>query len=457
MAKLPEVERLSASEKDALMAARWAEVQRLNARRSVLEAKPHEPRKEAHHSSVPPSHTPTATLPAAPRTGTRREASGGRAGGGRPLHPDPDHVIMAQAKTCPHGGGAVQAHAQHPHAVYDTIEWPPITPVVTRVEQPAGPCPHGGPSDVAPVPVGMEPGPPCGASSESLALDRRYTPAISDARLSALCTQMCGVPISDGALANRFPRANTRVGDRVAALLTRLRRRRLICRAATGARVNGHTPWEWVCQKTEVCVQVMRSSRGHGVIRDMLGDHRPTIWVAALYSAQRHHPAEDWQVCWAHQLRDGQLALDAGDPVFAPRMKAVLLRVFALHQRRDTLATSTRYQDRCDLQRRLDRCFASQPTNPHGRRLQTRDTKLRDHLCWFLEDASLPPTNNSSEQAIRMSTVFRKVTHGFRADWGRDRFAAVRSVVNTGKRHGLSAFQAIQRALSPVGSLFDPG
>jgi hypothetical protein len=29
--------------------------------------------------------------------------------------------------------------------------------------------------------------------------------------------------------------------------------------------------------------------------------------------------------------------------------------------------------------------------------------------------------------------------------------------VNTGKRHGLSAFQAIQNALSPIGSLFDPG
>jgi hypothetical protein len=29
--------------------------------------------------------------------------------------------------------------------------------------------------------------------------------------------------------------------------------------------------------------------------------------------------------------------------------------------------------------------------------------------------------------------------------------------VNTGKRQGLSAFQAIQRALSPIGSLFDPG
>ena len=55
-----------------------------------------------------------------------------------------------------------------------------------------------------------------------------------------------------------------------------------------------------------------------------------------------------------------------------------------------------------------------------------------------------------------MSTVFRKVTNGFRSDWGRDLLAAVRSVVNTGKRQGLSAYQAIQQALSPSGSLFEP-
>jgi transposase len=78
-------------------------------------------------------------------------------------------------------------------------------------------------------------------------------------------------------------------------------------------------------------------------------------------------------------------------------------------------------------------------------------------LFLFLDDAAIPPTNNASEQAIRMSTVFRKGTNGFRSEWGCDLFAAVRSVVNTGKRQGLSAYQAIQTALSPLGSLFDPG
>ncbi len=53
-----------------------------------------------------------------------------------------------------------------------------------------------------------------------------------------------------------------------------------------------------------------------------------------------------------------------------------------------------------------------------------------------------------------MSTIFRKVTNGFRSEWGRDLFANVRSVVNTGKRQGLSAFQSIKNALSPLTSIF---
>jgi transposase len=35
------------------------------------------------------------------------------------------------------------------------------------------------------------------------------------------------------------------------------------------------------------------------------------------------------------------------------------------------------------------------------------------------------------EQAIRMSVIFRRVTNGFRSEWGRDLFAAVRSVVGS--------------------------
>jgi transposase len=217
--------------------------QRLNARLAALEAKPHEPRKDAHNSSVPPSQTPKANLPPGPRTGTRREASVGRAGGGRPLHSDPDQVIMAQAKICPHCGGAVQVHAQHPQAVYDKIELPPVKPLVTRVEQHGGQCPHCGQPYVAPVPVGMEPGTPFGALVQRLATYLRYTHAISYERLSALLAQVFGLDISAGGLANVFRSVKGRLDQRVAEILTRLRSSRVLCCDETSARVHGRQQW----------------------------------------------------------------------------------------------------------------------------------------------------------------------------------------------------------------------
>jgi transposase len=457
MDTLPALERLSDQEKDALIVALWAEVQRLQTRLAELEAKLQDPVKDARNSSVPPSQTRKANTPTRPPQGTRREASVGRAGGGRPLHPAPDQVIIAKAKVCPHCGERVSEAGQSLQTVYDKIELPPVKPIVTRVEQYGGRCAGCGQPYVAPVPAGMEPGPPFGASVQSLATYLRYTHAISYERLAALLSQVFGLDISEGGLANLFQRVKGRLDHRVTEILTRLRSSRLICSDETSARVNGQQQWEWVFQNAEVCLHVIRPSRGQGVIHAILGTHRPTIWVSDLYSAQQNHPAEDWQVCLAHQVRDCQFAIDAGDAMFAPRMKAMFLRAFAIHKRRDTLAASTLYQYRCDLQRRVHRCLALQPTNSHGRRLQKRYAKIQDHLFLFLEDGSIPPTNNSSEQAIRRSTVFRKVTNGFRSAWGRDLFAAVRSVVNTGKRQGLSAFQSIQRALSPLGSLFEPG
>ena len=61
-----------------------------------------------------------------------------------------------------------------------------------------------------------------------------------------------------------------------------------------------------------------------------------------------------------------------------------------------------------------------------------------------------PPTNNTSEQALRWRAVFRKVTNGFRLEWGTDLFANVRSLVNAARRQGMFAFDAIVRDLTAV-------
>ena len=45
--------------------------------------------------------------------------------------------------------------------------------------------------------------------------------------------------------------------------------------------------------------------------------------------------------------------------------------------------------------------------------------------------------------ALARRTIFRKVTNGTPSEWGAEFFAAVRSVIGTGRLNGLSPFDAI--------------
>ena len=454
MEKLPDMSSLSGEAKDALIVALWEEIQRLRQR---LE-EPKKPKKTSENSSIPPSKGFKADKKPSKQKkgGERRAASIGRAGGGRKLHPNPNERMILRLQCCPDCSAAIPQSEQRLHSRYDRIELPKIAPIVTRVERYQGECKCCGIGLVAPVPKHLAPGSPFGQSIESLATYLRYGHAISYERLHQLLGEVFNLSISEGAIANLLTRVKDRLAQPLAEILSHLRQAELICSDETSARVNGKNQWEWVFQNPAVCFHTICATRGGSVIYSVLEGHKPKVWVSDLFSAQATHPGQQWQVCLAHQLRDCQYAIDAGDTVFASQMKALLKRALATHHRRGELADSTRYQYRLEIKRQLRKLLQLEPDQADGIRLKKRYENLRDNLFLFLEDASIPPTNNASEQAIRMSTIFRKVTNGFRSDWGKDLFAAVRSVVNTGKRQGLSALQSIQITISGR-SLFQPG
>ena len=106
---LPDLNHLTDREKDALIVELWEGIQQLRAsvkeveqRFAVLEAKVKGPPKPSQNSRVPPSQTWKGDRPEGKPKGMRREASVGRAGGGRELHPNPDQRVTA-------GGESVSA------------------------------------------------------------------------------------------------------------------------------------------------------------------------------------------------------------------------------------------------------------------------------------------------------------------------------------------------------------
>lgn len=437
--------KLSEAEKDALILTQAETIARLTARVAELEAKLKQPPKTPDNSSTPPSQGQKANRPEK-REGPRK-GSLGREGGGRRLAEEPDQIVVAKATACAHCHSPLGEANQRLQARYDKIDLPPVRPEVTRVERFAGHCPCCGLTTLAPVPDGLEEGSPFGLSILAAALYLRFTHAISYRRLSRLFLHLFALEISEGALDALFRRAKPCFDTEVAAILARLRRCRVVCSDETTVRVDGRTQWNWVFQNGEVVIHVIRPGRGRAVVDEVMGGHRPQIWVSDLYSAQRGH-ADLWQVCLAHQLRDLRYAIEAGDAILAPRLKALVLRAVVLARRRFALKDSTREHYRRRLERELTAILALMPTNRHGKRLKKRYLAIRGNLFTFLTHPEAPPDNNGSERELRPMATYRKVTGGFRSDWGRDLCAAVRSVIGTAARRGLDAYQAIFAVLT---------
>lgn len=424
----------------------------LKARLAELEAKLGQPRKTSKNSSVPPSRDQKANAPKDKAKGSdTKRTKASHPGAGRPLAENPDHVFPALAQACPHCEAALSAADQTVQQIYDRIEIPPVKPVITQVRRHGGVCPCCQQAFLAPVPEGLEPGSPYGASVVSLAIGLRYSHAISYQRLSGMFQEVFGLTISEGALGNLFQRSRTAFAEQTAAIKARLLTSSVICSDETSMRVQKRTWWQWTFQNAEACLHVLRPSRGKDVPQESLGDVRPDFRVSDRLAAQRGW-GKDWQVCLAHQLRDVRYAIEAGDTVFAPVVKRILLRAIVIGHRREHLADSTLKQYRADLDRRLDAALKLEPAGPAGARLRRQCLKYRAHFFVFVTNRPVPPTNNSSEQTLRPSTTFRKVTNCFRSKWGTEFFADVRSVVETGRRLGLSAVEAIRKTLD--GDLF---
>lgn len=456
----PDLSQLSHEQKDALIyalldrvdalvaevAALKAENAALTARVAQLEAKLNEPPKTPDNSSTPPSKGQKANRNAKEKRSGPRAGSVGRKGGGRALAEEPDQFVTAKAASCRHCGTALADGDHVLHGRYDKIDLPPVRPVVTRVERYAGCCSCCGQVTVAPVPEGLEDGSPFGPGIVAAAIYLRFVHAISYQRLSRLFLHLFGLSVSEGALDGMFRRAKPQFDGEVGAILARLRRSRVVCSDETSVRIDGRTCWNWVFQNDAVVIHVIRKTRAAAVVAEVMGGHRPAIWVSDLYGGQQGH-ADGWQVCLAHQLRDCKYAIEAGDAIFAPRMKALLLRAFVIARRRRDLAESTRREYRRRLDRDIDAIMALAPESKHGKRLRKRYAKVRPYLFTFLEHPEVAPDNNGSERELRPTATYRKVTGGFRSDWGADFFAGIKSVIGTAARHGTDAYAAILSTL----------
>ncbi|MCW5699927.1 MAG: transposase [Rhodospirillales bacterium] len=133
--------------------------------------------------------------------------------------------------------------------------------------------------------------------------------------------------------------------------------------------------------------------------QSVLGDHRPDVWVSDRYAGQQDLGAVH-QICLAHLLRDVQYAIDAGDTVFAPKLRHLLRWTIRVGRRRDSLADATLKTYHAKAERTLDSLVVLPVPSHAGTTLQRQVKAWRSKFFIFLQNRDVPPTNNGCERAL---------------------------------------------------------
>ncbi len=393
------------------------------------------PPKTPQNSSTPPSKGWKRERPAP--EGGKHGPPFGHLGTSR-RRAAPDWVVLCQPTHCTTCGRDLTAAPQERVGTSQVVELPPVEPVVLEAWRYAATCPHCGTTTAAAYPAGFAPTRVFGPHLEALWTYLHEQHHVGYARLAAISRDVWRLAISQGALANALRRVAARLRSQAGAIREQVRASPTIGSDETSARVNGRTHWQWVFQTPTASYHVIVPRRNGAVVQDFLGDANPQTWVSDLWKPQLNAPAERHQICLAHQLRELQYVVDREQSGWAQDCQALLRRaIHRAHQRDAGELWGAAYTAAIQkIEADCDALLATSVEGAEASRLWVRFREHRASLFVFLYDPTVPPTNNASEQALRHSVVHRKVTGGFRSDWGADAHAIVTTVLDTARKRG---------------------
>lgn len=405
------------------------------------------PPTNSGNSSQPPSRDQKGNL--APKR--KRQKHGppyGHTKFERKFVSQPDHVVEVKPERCAQCQTNLEQVPLRLADVNQITELPEAKAEVIEVRQYGAECPCCGVHQAKEPPVGLEMERSFGARLEATVVYYRQEQHMSYARTLAALQNLHGVEISQGGIDKIMQRAGSKAVQEVKVIEQELQQSAVIHSDETGSRVDGNTWWQWVFCSLTAVLHVMRFNRSADVVQDVMGDHEAEVWVSDCYLPQMKAPAKKHQLCLAHQLRNLQAVVEQVPKHFWARHVQILFR-YAIHlyNQRQQLSNAV-YVNRVErLEKRFDKLLNQNLEPPEARRLQRRYQKYREALFVFLDRTDVSPTNNISERYLRPSVIHRKVSGGFRSDWGAQGYAALKSLVDTGALSGIAPFRVIQNLL----------
>jgi transposase len=445
-----QVDLLPSEELRPLLKALLAEFESLRQRVANLEAENERLKQQltgstnSRNSSQPPSRDRKPNQPE--KKGRKQGPPFGHQKFSRPLVDNPDRVIQVPVTECEQCLANLSQVAPENFEPRQITELPAVKPLVIETRQHRTTCPHCQTLNRGVLPEGLEAERFFGPNLEATVIFYKQTQHLSYERTVETMRTLHGVILSEGAIASILQRAGEKAQPVAEAIKEQVIAGEVIRSDETSARVKARNWWQWVFLSENGVYHTIVPTRSAAEITEVMGPLVAKAWVSDCFSAQLKAPAEVFQLCLAHQLRDLQRVLDATPEELWAQAAQKLFRE-AIHLRNRFVSGEmklTGFLRRVtQIENQLDRLLQETLENEAALKLQTRFSTHRDKLLTFLHYPAVPPTNNESEQALRGSVIHRKVTNGFRSEWGAKAYAALQTILATAKQKGEHVFQTL--------------
>jgi transposase len=365
------------------------------------------------------------------------------------VHPLPPH--------CECGG-----HVEPTGEVESTMVQDIPTPRIENVQHvaPVGRCTKCKKRVVAKLPGAVEAGQSVaevqlGPNAQALLLDLRYEGRMSLGCMVSVLGTWFGLQITKGGITQLVDRVRDRTEESYHEVVEHIRASAVVGLDETGLRQNGANGWVWLARTGRASLFRVELSRGSWVAEAMLGEGFIGVVCSDFYGV--YTAREDWRhgYCWSHTLREAKkIAEVEPTPVtesFRDELSDWYVGALRVQRRGRVVEREAAKEQLADI---LVDELAWQ--HPDVERLRDRLIARFEGVTAFLDDRSIPATNNEAEQDIRPLAMMRKVTGGTRSENGSRSLAHWMTVTQTLHKNDLSlreyvigAYEAHLRGRSP--------
>ena len=274
-----------------------------------------------------------------------------------------------------------------------------------------------------------------------------------------------GIPLSQGTVINKIQKCAELVSPVMSKIKDKLIQSSILNFDETGVRVEGKTKWVHSSSNKQFTYLTLSEYRGkigmeeNGVLPLFKG-----IAVHDCWKPYWKFPDVKHGICGVHILRELVGVIENHPEQKWPKMfqdmlnELYILKKSYVNCGRNQLDNC--YLDYYDL--KYDEIIRiARKENPlpvitevkRGRKkrgkvlaLIERLACLKDSMLLFVRNFEVPFTNNSAEQTIRNLKSKSKVAGNFRSDDGAKWYLTIRSYIDSARKHGVNAFEAVRLA-----------